>query len=134
MVFGGGLLALVVLVLWVYCILDVIASDESVVRNLPKIAWLFVVIFVPSIGSVAWLLLGRPLRAEVHDGNPVRPSQPFGGRVGGARPRSLPLAPDDDPQFLSELDERTKRLRAWEEDLKRREDELRRREDGGDAV
>jgi hypothetical protein len=38
-------------------------------------------------------------------------------------------APDDDPRFLAELDERTNRLRDWEDDLKRREEQLRRREE-----
>jgi hypothetical protein len=40
------------------------------------------------------------------------------------------IAPDDDPRFLAQIDERTKRLREWEEDLKRRDEELRRREQG----
>ncbi|HEY7875251.1 MAG TPA: hypothetical protein VIG64_09020, partial [Actinomycetota bacterium] len=46
------------------------------------------------------------------------------------RPSYRSVAPDDDPAFLAELDERTKRLQRWEDDLKRRDDELRRREEG----
>ena len=33
-------------------------------------------------------------------------------------------------QILARLDDETKRLRAWEDELKRREDELKRREEG----
>ena len=134
MLFGGGLFALAVLALWVYCILDVIATNESVVRNLPKVVWLLLVIFIPTIGSVAWLLLGRPEGTGLAPGDTTYRPEPRAGRVDRSSQRSLGVAaPDDDPRFLAQLDERTKRLRQWEEDLKRREDELRRREDGGDS-
>jgi len=129
--FGGGLFALAVLALWVYCILDVIATNESVIRNLPKIVWLLVVIFVPTIGSIAWLLLGRPQGTGFAPGDTTYRSPSRSGRVERSTPHSSgTIAPDDDPRFLAQLDERTRRLRQWEEDLKRREDELRRREDG----
>jgi hypothetical protein len=39
-ILGGGVFALAVLTLWIYCILDVIATDEAVVRNLPKMVWI----------------------------------------------------------------------------------------------
>jgi hypothetical protein len=130
-IFGGGLFALAVVALWVYCILDVIATNESLIRNLPKVVWLLVVIFVPTIGSIAWLLLGRPEKAGLAPGDSAYRPEPRGGRVDRSTPRSYGvIAPDDDPRFLSELDERAKRLRDWEAELKRREDELRRREEG----
>ena len=58
---GGALL----LVLWVWAVLDCIATDTILVRNLPKTTWIFLVVFVPTIGAVAWLLLGRPEHAGV---------------------------------------------------------------------
>lgn len=130
MFFGGGLLALMVLALWVYCILDVIATDDSAVRNLPKMLWLFVVIFIPTVGSVAWLILGRPqgtkfgprdtaTRSEHRGDTPDRPQRSL---------RAVP--PDDDPGFLAQLDERTKRLREWEDHRKRRDENGRRRDNG----
>ena len=122
MIYGGGLFALVALGLWVYCIFDVISTEESVMRNLPKIVWLLIVIFVPTVGSIAWLLLGRPQNAGFAPGDtrtrPIR-NKP-------ARPA---VGPDDDPGFIAELDERSRRLQSWEDDLKRREDELKRRDD-----
>ena len=130
MFFAGGLVGLAILALWIYCIFDVISTDESLIRNLPKVLWLIVVIFLPTIGSISWLLLGRPERAGFAPGGSTYRPEPRGGADRwGPRTRGV-LAPDDDPRFLSELDERSKKLRAWEEDLKRREDELRRRDEG----
>ncbi len=121
-IIGGGFFALAVLALWAYCIFDVISTDEALMRNMPKVLWLIVVIVLPTVGSVAWLLLGRPEGAGLRPGDTSRYSPPR------ARPR--PIAPDDDPAFLARLDDEAKRLKAWEDDLKRREDELRRRDDG----
>lgn len=84
---GMGLVPLVLVALWVYCILDVIASQEILVRNLPRMAWLLIVVFLPTVGSVAWLALGRPLYAGWRPGDlrrrPVRPV----------------LGPEDRPDF-----------------------------------
>jgi hypothetical protein len=114
----GGIFSLAVFALWVYCIVDVISTDEALVRNLPKLIWLLIVIFVPTVGSIVWLLLGRPEKA--------------GFSFGDTRYRAprRPLGPDDSPDFMSEIDDRVGNLRRWEDDLKRREDELKRREQG----
>ena len=122
---GGGLVGVLLLALWAYCIFDVISTDESLMRNMPKILWLVVVIVLPTVGSVAWLLLGRPEGAGLRPGDTSTFKAPRTPRL--ARPTSV--APDDDPAFLARLDDETKRLKAWEEDLKRREDELRRGDD-----
>jgi len=53
---GGALL----FVLWMWAIFDVISTDSILVRNAPKGTWLFLVIFIPTVGAVAWLILGRP--------------------------------------------------------------------------
>ena len=115
-----GLGGLLVLILWVFCIFDVIATDRSLPRNLPKELWLFLVILFPPIGPIAWLILGRPQGTRLAPGStdmrpPTRRDQRF-------------LGPEDSPDFLRRADE--DRLRAWEEDLRRREEEMRRREDG----
>ena len=123
MLFGGGLLAIAIFAFWVYCILDVIATDESLMRNMPKVLWLIVVIILPTVGSVAWLVLGRPQNASFVPGESAARPLP-------RREKSRPLGPEDSPEFITELDDRAARLRKWEEDLKRREDDIRRREDG----
>ena len=112
---GFGIVPLVVFALWLYCIFDVIASDEALVRNLPRGLWLLLVIVLPTIGSVAWLALGRPLYASWRPGDTRTRSAP--------PPR--PLGPEDAPTYPTRAaDDHEERLRAWEEDLRRREREL----------
>src|SRR5665647_2839130 len=57
------------LALLVYCLIDCIQSDEGSVRNLPKTMWVLLIIFLPIVGSVAWLAVGRP------QGAPARPER-----------------------------------------------------------
>jgi hypothetical protein len=121
---GLGIVPLAVIALWLYCIFDVIASDEALVRNLPRMLWLILVIFLPTIGSVAWLALGRPLYASWRPGDTRRRPPPPRRAVG----------PEDLPDFPSSRadDERERRLREWEEDLRRREKGLRPDDEGDD--
>lgn len=79
--------------LLVFCVLDCIATDSSLVRNLPKSLWIMLIIFLPTIGSVAWLLLGRPEKTRFYPGDTRSLPTPQ------ARPKR-PLGPDDDPRFL----------------------------------
>ena len=119
---GIGLFGFAAMLLWIYCIFDVIASDESLIRNLPKTMWLLIVIFVPTIGSIAWLGLGRPMFAGWRPGDTTTRSQ------------TRSWAPDDDPEWgIDEKDDRERRLRAREAELQRREGELRRQETGEDS-
>lgn len=123
MFYFGGVAGLLLLAFWIYCIVDVISTDEMVMRNMPKILWLMVVIFLPTVGSVAWLALGRPQRAGLRPGDTTYLPGPSRRRA----PRVL--GPEDSPEFMLHADDEAKRLQRWEEDLRRREDELRRRED-----
>lgn len=117
-----GLVGLVLLALWLYAIFDVVSTDASEVRNLPKGIWLLLVVFVPQVGSIAWLILGRPLNASWQPGNTrSRPTVARGPEDRGDWGRGTPSPP-------SSVDEA--RLRAWEDDLARRERELRK--DDGD--
>src|SRR5690348_15193737 len=63
-----GVFALVLLLFWLWAIFDCIATDASLCRNLPKGVWLVLVIILPDIGSIAWLLLGRPEKAHWRPG------------------------------------------------------------------
>jgi hypothetical protein len=75
--FLPGIAGFVLFALWLFCIFDVIATDESLARNLPKMVWLLLVILVPTIGSIAWLALGRPRYAGLRPGRTdVRPPPP----------------------------------------------------------
>lgn len=128
---GGGVFGLVLLAFWLWAIFDVISTDESMVRNLPKFAWLMLVIFLSSIGAVAWLLLGRPEHAGFRPGDTTPRTR-----------RSGSLGPEDEPAWAredarraryAELDEELdrrleeKRLAEWEAELRRREADLEQR-------
>ena len=114
---GGGLSGLALIALWIYCILDVIATDDVLVRNLPKLVWLLIVVFIPDIGSIAWLALGRPVFAGWRPGDST-----------GRQTRRV-VGPEDRPDFGPGSDTRSAdkaKLEAWEADLARRERDLRR--------
>ena len=119
-----GVVSIALLGLWLYCIFDVIASDDVLVRNLPKGMWLLIVIFLPDVGSLAWLLLGRPMYAGWRPGDTTRRA-----------PRRV-IGPEDRDDFPTSRPPRAvppsreNELAEWEERLRRREEELRRREQG----
>ncbi len=116
------------LVLAVLALISCLSAEEEDIRALPRLVWVLIILLVPIVGPVAWFLAGRP-KAASDSGLPWRP-----GSTLPDTSRSRPVAPDDNPEFLSSLDsgadERAKDRELfdqWEEDLKRREDELRRR-------
>ncbi|MFG1778572.1 PLD nuclease N-terminal domain-containing protein [Micromonospora sp. NPDC049048] len=121
------LLFLVQIVLAVFALISCLSAEEGEIKALPRIAWVLIILFFPLLGSLAWFAAGRERVA----GRPAGGS-PKGGILPG-RERPRPVAPDDDPEFLRSLGERSRRedgelFRRWEEDLRRREDELRRRD------
>lgn len=115
---------LVELALLVYCLIDCIQTDSALVRNLPKPAWVLLIVILPVVGGIAWLVAGRPDRATRRQ--VAWPSTATAGFPEHERPR--PLAPDDDPEFLAGVrasDDRHERmLRDWEADLRAREQRL----------
>ena len=121
---GPGIGGLIVMAIWLFAIFDVIATDEILVRNLPKGLWLVLVIFVPIVGPIAWLIMGRPMYAGW---------QPGGQRSPAPR-RQAPRGIEDDPGWSGATAAPARSaddLERWERDLARREEELRRRDDGG---
>ena len=124
MLYLDGVAGLVVLALWLYCILDVITTDEAMVRNLPKMAWVFIVIFLLEIGAIAWLIAGRPQARQA--------SMPYKGNTGVPpeydRPgRASANNPDDDAAWLAQLkaraEEQRKKAAEQAKLLRRQEDE-----------
>lgn len=115
-----GLVTIAVLGVWLYSVFDVIRSEASAVHHLHKLVWLVFVLLIPVLGAPTWLLLGRP--------------RPLGSRLFEPNPRS-PIAPDDSPEFLSQIDDeirrrrRTERLRAQGDDSAAIDDEIRRLEE-----
>lgn len=73
--------------LTIYCAVDAIQSEDAAVRNLPRMAWLALILLLPLGGPAAWLIAGRPRTAP-------RTVE---------RPERRPRGPDDDPDFLRNL-------------------------------
>ncbi|MDG4767336.1 PLD nuclease N-terminal domain-containing protein [Solwaraspora sp. WMMD406] len=122
------LLFMLHVVLMAVALISCLSAEKRDVRALPRFLWVPVIVLVPIIGPVAWFLSRRrPILGGISPaGSPARP-------LGGPANRARPPAPDDDPDFLRDLDaEQAKRDRElfqrWEEDLRRREDDIRRRE------
>ncbi len=137
MLFMNGFVGMAFLAIWIYAIVDVITTDGGLTRNLPKGTWIFIVLFGSVVGAGAWIFFGRPERAGYLPGDTTY-----------RKPIRRPMAPDDNPDFLRNLNAPAARparpssgteagtgrdLAAWEADLARRESEwaaeLQRRED-----
>jgi hypothetical protein len=125
------LLFLLDVALIVVALIDCLSTDDSDIRALPKVIWVFLILLFSPIASIAWFVAGRPAKVAPGSG-----AAPRGGFSPASRPRQQ-VAPDDDPEFLRNLaksrrdDEEL--LRLWEEDLRKREDDLRKRESGDDS-
>jgi Phospholipase_D-nuclease N-terminal len=104
---------IVVLVVFVYGLIDLIRTDPRQTKGISKPAWIVVQIVLPVIGAVLWFLIGRPRS------------------VAAATPAAYrhPTAPDDDPDFLRNLEQR-RRNRAESDRLKKLKDELDAKERG----
>lgn len=76
-----------------YALIDCVRTEDNRVKSLPKIVWLLLIVLVTYLGPIAWIVAGRD-----------RQWPPF-------PQERRPIAPDDDPDFLRNL----------EIDLKRRE-------------
>jgi len=96
---------IVILVVFVYGLVDLIRTDARLTRGISKTAWVFVQILLPVVGAILWFLIGRP---RATDAAPVTYSHP--------------VAPDDDPDFLRNLEIR-RRNQADEDRLKKLKDE-----------
>ncbi len=140
-----GLAALLVLGLWIYAVIDVISTDESLVRNLPKTMWIILVIMLFDLGAIVWLIAGRPKTAgwvpgstryrapTTFDPNPRR--RPVGledqpGYGGGSVGSGGDTTPTSGWSAIAREREEAARLKVWEAQLKRREEEIKRREGG----
>src|SRR5207253_10023231 len=51
-IFGVGVVALSLLVLWIFCILDAISTADVLCRNLPAYFRLLIVVLLPDIASI----------------------------------------------------------------------------------
>ena len=91
----------IVLVIFVYALVDVIRTDGNQTRGISKPAWIIVMILLPLLGAILWFIFGRPY-----------------GKPSAKPVRRQPTAPDDDPEFLRNLETR-RRNQAEEDRLKK---------------
>lgn len=92
----------------IFAVIDLIRIENERVRALPKPAWVVVVVLLPIIGPLLWFILGRERFGRVRSGT------------------SGPVAPDDDPAFLSGLGrdrEQEERIRRLEQELSELDDD-----------
>jgi hypothetical protein len=99
LLFGLGV---VVVILTIYTVVDCALFDRSRIRGLPRWAWILIIVFIPVIGPILWLLIGRGRR-----------NQPVGRTT-------RTMAPDDDIDFLKGLNknkDQEERIRQMEQEL-----------------
>ncbi|HET7326749.1 MAG TPA: PLD nuclease N-terminal domain-containing protein [Nocardioidaceae bacterium] len=94
---GRAFIIFVAVALAIFCLVQLVQSRHQQVRGLPRWAWALVIVLVPLLGSIGWLVLGRPR----DDGTPKRPER-------------RTIAPDDDPDFLRGLTWRQRQERGDE--------------------
>ncbi|MFD5244565.1 PLDc N-terminal domain-containing protein [Amycolatopsis sp. NPDC058340] len=110
MLYFNGFFGVLTLGLWIFCIVDVITTDEGSCRNMSKGMWLLLVLIVPLIGSIVWLVAGRPQQAaRAPRGRYERetPAFPEYDRPG----RFAATSAADDEEFLRKCRERAEEQR-----------------------
>lgn len=115
---------LIVLVLMIAALVDIISSDESAVRGLPRWGWLLLVVFLPMAGSLVWFIVGRPDGGRSGRGHQPGRASAMGYPEYDQPGRFIPADPEADAAFLAQV-----RARA-EAQRKQGEIERRRREEG----
>ena len=117
-----GLLGVITFALWVFCLVDAIGAPSHQVRNLPKVAWILIILFFPLIGSIVWLAVGRPenggreRRSAFEREQPEFPEYDRRGRMAAGDP-------EKDAEFLRQVRERAEAQRKAYEEQKKRERE-----------
>jgi len=92
-----GILAVLSIALTVFALSDCVQTEDKKVRGVPKWAWIVLIVLLPWVGPITWLFAGK--------------ERAFGTGTGTPSPRRGPVAPDEDPDFLRQLDEDIRRER-----------------------
>jgi hypothetical protein len=128
----GVAFALLTVGLVVPCLIDIATTPRHLFYLPTKQSWLIVVVVFWVFGAAAWLILGRrdvrmhrlwddvsgswaPARGRAHPASRgARPDYPFGDAGRGRHAAMAPvrfIAPDDNPEFLLELDRQIRQRR-----------------------
>lgn len=121
MLFLNGAFGLVLFALWVYCLIDVITTDESLCRNLQKTWWILIVLFLFDVGAVIWLIAGRPWPSSSTSNLPYRGNTGDGFTEYERPGRSAATSSEADEEFLRRCRERAEEQRRRYRDERRGE-------------
>lgn len=105
--FAPGMFGLVLFAVWVWAVIDVISTDRILVRNLEKNIWLLLVLFVPTVGAIAWLVAGGPVNAGFSPGSTAIRRPPSARGEAPAAPRIARTGRRAEPARLCRLRRRT---------------------------
>jgi Phospholipase_D-nuclease N-terminal len=113
-----NLLAVAVVGLVVYTIIDVVRSEAEERYGIARALWILLIVVLPVVGSITWLVARQAARSRGAGG--AGGSGGGGSRRGpspsGPRRPPGPLAPDDDPEFLWRLEQQQRRRRKDDAD------------------
>lgn len=113
MFYLGGFAGILIFGLWLFCVIDCVTTDEGDCRNLPKVGWLLLVLLFPLVGSIAWLVAGRPPRPVARPRASGAPTFPEYDRPG----RFAAPDPEADAEFLRRCRERAEEQRRKAREL-----------------
>ena len=139
----GVLVVLFAVGFWAYCLIDAIMTPQDELRSLTTTRWALLITVLPVVGAIAWLLAGRPdpswrspMMPQHLAGTPRLGPQEAIRRHPAGRAMELgpdgqladwcdypagyvvrPIGPDDDPEFLGELERRLRGEREADDDF-----------------
>ncbi|WP_164545133.1 PLD nuclease N-terminal domain-containing protein [Antribacter gilvus] len=101
------LIPLLYVALVVYALVDVVQSDEEDTGGIGKGLWIFAIVFLPLVGSIAWIVVssgsrrrrGVSRRSTGFPAGEVPPAQ-YPKRERTWEKEASTYAPEDDPEFL----------------------------------
>ena len=117
-------LALLVLGVMIFALIDSITRRDDQIKHLPKFAWVMFIVFLPLIGSILWFTLGREWQTAPREtmsfGDPRRWSKepapaPAPTRAPDTRSTSQQLADLEREMQIAELEEQIRRRRQQSE-------------------
>lgn len=94
-------LAVVVVFVTIFAVVDSAMTHKDRVRGISKVLWILVILLFPIVGPALWFLVGKD-------------------RSGGAGSTGRRVGPDDDPEFLKRLgtdSDQDERIRRLEQEL-----------------
>ena len=100
----------VALAFTIWCAFDARASRVGV-RRLPRWAWILLILLLPVLGGIAWLTLGRPVKAHSYS------------TASEATPWSQRPARESGEEFQRRVRERAEVQRLQAEERRRKADE-----------